>query len=249
MPVPPNYTEPLLELISRFATEAHITAQLPRQLDAVIFERLVRRRNLSPNLSTRLNLTYDSERLIRLIAAFLRGQIGLPAAIEKVLATPLFDNHSDRGGSGDGQAALFDPATQSESSLPAPTPTTRGLDSRQGGPSAAVSSCLRRLACRPRIVESQPPAVRNNKQRVDDPAASAPCGIGSVASPSTIQGSVCRSRHPATGTCGRSIPPWSCLSLTAWACRTSPSLRTTGEAQSACARPSSGRTIRAPRCD
>jgi hypothetical protein len=117
LPVPPDYTEPLLELISRLAAEAHITAQLPRQLDAVIFERLVRRRNLSPDLSTRLNLTHDSERLIRLIAAFLRGQIGLPTAVDKVLTTPLFDNHSDRGGSGDGQATLFDSATQSESSL------------------------------------------------------------------------------------------------------------------------------------
>jgi hypothetical protein len=126
LPVPPDYTEPLLELVSRLAAEAAITARLPRQLDAVLFERLVRRRNLSPELIRRLGLSHNTERLIRLVAAFLRGQFILPGPVEKVLTTPLVEDtyHGDT----EVQASLFDPsaensdhssdpATQSQESL------------------------------------------------------------------------------------------------------------------------------------
>src|ERR1039457_1143949 len=88
LPVPPDYAEPLLELVSRLANEPVATARLPRQLDAVLFERLVRRRNLSPDVMRRLGLSPHAERLIRLIAAFLRGQFALPGAVDKFQPPP-----------------------------------------------------------------------------------------------------------------------------------------------------------------
>lgn len=89
MPSPPDYAEPLLELISRLAAEAATTARLPRQLDAILFERLVHRRELAPEVYARLNLSPSSERLIRLVAAFLRGQFNLANAVDNVLTAPL----------------------------------------------------------------------------------------------------------------------------------------------------------------
>jgi hypothetical protein len=110
LPLPPDYTEPLLELVSRLATEAAITARLPRQLDTILFERLVRRRNLSPEIMRRLGLSHNTERLIRLMAAFLRGQFMLPGPVDKVLTTPLIEdaNHADT----EVQASLFDPGAE-----------------------------------------------------------------------------------------------------------------------------------------
>jgi hypothetical protein len=109
LPVPPEYAEPLLELVSRLATEPVATARLPRQLDAVLFERLVRRRNLSPNVVRRLGLSANTERLIRLVAAFLRGQFALPGPVDKVLTTPLFEEtpQADAGA----QPSLFNPGS------------------------------------------------------------------------------------------------------------------------------------------
>jgi len=104
LPVPPDYTEPLLELVSRLATEAALTARLPWQLDAVLFERLVRRRELSSDLKRRLGLTENTERLARLVAAFLRGQFTLPGPVDKVLTTPLTGDMDHRNG----QTSLFD---------------------------------------------------------------------------------------------------------------------------------------------
>ncbi len=113
-PLPPDYTEPLLELVSRLASEASVTSRLPRQLDAVLFERLVRRRDLSPDLQGRLALSDDTERLIRLVAAFLRGQFTLPGPVDKVLTTPLIADHRDL--SSDGQSMLFEPASDASGS-------------------------------------------------------------------------------------------------------------------------------------
>jgi hypothetical protein len=76
LPVAPEYTEPLLELISRLAAEAAASAQLPRQMDATLFECLVRRRDLTPEVRGRLGMSPTTERQIHLIAAFLRGQFG-----------------------------------------------------------------------------------------------------------------------------------------------------------------------------
>jgi len=88
-PTPPDDTDPLLELIARFASEAGPASRLPRQLDAILFERLARRRDLTPNLQHRLALTPATERHVRLLAAFLRGQFQVPSAVDKVLTAPL----------------------------------------------------------------------------------------------------------------------------------------------------------------
>ncbi|MHA3019664.1 hypothetical protein ACXPWS_05265 [Mycobacterium sp. BMJ-28] len=89
LPSPPDYADPLLELISRFATEASATARLPRQLDAILFERLVHRRELTAAAYARLDMSPSTERLIRLFAAFLRGQFNLADAVDKALTAPL----------------------------------------------------------------------------------------------------------------------------------------------------------------
>lgn len=93
LPVPPDYCEPLLELISRLAADSESASRLPRQIDAILFERLVRRRDLSPELRSRLHISSDTERLVKLIAAFLRGQFTLPNPVDKVLTTPLQASH------------------------------------------------------------------------------------------------------------------------------------------------------------
>lgn len=107
LPTEPGYAEPLVELIQRLSAEASLTALLPRQLDVILFERLVRRRELNPEISRRLGIGRDTERLMRLVGAFLRGQFALPSVVEKVLTSPLSDGHST-GGSKGSQIALFD---------------------------------------------------------------------------------------------------------------------------------------------
>lgn len=108
LPTPPDYAEPLLELVSRLAAETVTTARLPRQLDLLLFERLVRRRDLTPELRRRLQITGSAERQVRLVAAFLRGQLSLPAAVEKVLAAPLVQEPAETESS---QTVLFDSET------------------------------------------------------------------------------------------------------------------------------------------
>jgi len=89
LPLAPDYAEPLLELISRLAAEAATTASLPRQMDALLFERLTRRRDLTIELQSRLNMNQATERQIHVIGAFLRGQFNVPAPVDKVLTTAL----------------------------------------------------------------------------------------------------------------------------------------------------------------
>lgn len=122
LPVPPEYTEPILELISRLASEANLTSQLPRQMDALIFERLVRRRDIAPELTARLGLSDDTERLIRLIAAFLRGQFNVPSAVDKVLTTPIAVPDPVPPGNAEttGATTLFDADGQPASELVTP---------------------------------------------------------------------------------------------------------------------------------
>lgn len=105
-PVPPDYTEPLLELIARVAAEAGTASRFPRQLDAILFERLARRRDMATTMLRPLALTPATERHMRLLAAFLRGQFHVPPAIDKVLTTPLLPNQ--RGQRGEMHEPLFD---------------------------------------------------------------------------------------------------------------------------------------------
>jgi hypothetical protein len=86
-PTPPEWTEALIELLVRLESYDHLH-ELPRQTDLVITERLVRRRHAStealPALSGR-----DPEEfapLRRQIAAFIRGCVGLPDAVDKAMS-------------------------------------------------------------------------------------------------------------------------------------------------------------------
>jgi hypothetical protein len=110
LPVPPDYTEPLIELVSRLAVDAASTALLPRQMDVVMFERLVRRRDLAPELQRRLRLTRNTERLVRLVAAFLRGQLALPGPVDKVMTTQLLPERQTV--CEDAQTTLFEADTE-----------------------------------------------------------------------------------------------------------------------------------------
>ncbi|MGO3327661.1 hypothetical protein [Gordonia sp. (in: high G+C Gram-positive bacteria)] len=105
LPLAPDYAEPLLELISRLAADAATTASLPRQMDALVFERLARRRDLTIELQNRLSMNQATERQIHLIGAFLRGQFGVPAPVDKVLTAALSQVQVVDGGE---QATLFD---------------------------------------------------------------------------------------------------------------------------------------------
>jgi hypothetical protein len=88
-PTEPEYAEPLIELIQRISSQTAATSRLPRQLDMLIFERLVRGRNPRVEVVRRLGYGPASERFIRTIAAFLRGRIGLPDAVDTALTTPI----------------------------------------------------------------------------------------------------------------------------------------------------------------
>ncbi|WP_143447422.1 DNA-binding response regulator [Kineosporia sp. R_H_3] len=89
MPTPPDYFEPLLELVQRLAVEARTTSRLPRQMDVLIYERLVRQRGLSSSVARRLDIDADTQRQVRLIAAFLKGQTGVSSETERALNSPL----------------------------------------------------------------------------------------------------------------------------------------------------------------
>lgn len=136
-PVPPEYTEPLLELISRLASNASVTAKLPRQMDAVVFERLVHRRVVGTPALDRLAIDPDSERLIRLIGAFLRGQFALPEPVSKALMTPLLTEQSARA-DGDRSCRVGDDAAQADDRTgPASTADDTRLEVA-GGPEATI---------------------------------------------------------------------------------------------------------------
>jgi hypothetical protein len=107
-PTPPDYTEPLIELIQRLAMQTGATARLPRQLDLLIFERLVRERPITATSSGRLGYGASTERLVKLVSAFLRGQVGLPSTVETALTSPLFSQTDGQLGGADSQQALFD---------------------------------------------------------------------------------------------------------------------------------------------
>ncbi|MFD0691635.1 hypothetical protein [Actinomadura fibrosa] len=87
LPQPPLYTEQFAELCWRLKTEATYARALPRQVDFLAFERLVRRREPHPTAVTRLLLANtNSARLIGLICAFLRGCGGSFEALDQALS-------------------------------------------------------------------------------------------------------------------------------------------------------------------
>jgi len=108
----PAYAEPLLELISHVAAAAATTASLRRQMDALFFERIAHHCDLTLERQGRLNMGHATERQIHLIGAFLRGQFGVPAPVDKAQTTAL---SQEKAIDGVEQAALFDaPAGSTE---------------------------------------------------------------------------------------------------------------------------------------
>lgn len=85
-PSPPDWAESFIELLGRLEASPSLH-DLPRQTDLVIIERLVRRRHASPEslvaVSGRDPEVFCRQR--RLIAAFLRGCVELPEAVDKAL--------------------------------------------------------------------------------------------------------------------------------------------------------------------
>lgn len=97
-PKPPDYTESLIELCSRLAATPAASRELPRQLDLLVFERLVHRRHLPANAVARIGLAADSAaRLVRLVAAFLRSQAGTPDVLDRALTTAVENGEETRG--------------------------------------------------------------------------------------------------------------------------------------------------------
>lgn len=87
-PTPPEWSAPLIELLDRLEALPGL-AELPRHTDLTIVERLVRRRHVSTEALTAVS-TRDPEdfaRMRRQIAAFLRGAVELPEAVDKALTS------------------------------------------------------------------------------------------------------------------------------------------------------------------
>ena len=87
-PTPPEWAVGLIELITRLEAFDGL-AELPRQADLVITERLVRRRHESKDVLAAVCNRDPEEfaRMRRQIAAFLRGAAELPDAVDKALNT------------------------------------------------------------------------------------------------------------------------------------------------------------------
>lgn len=84
-PEPPAWAEQLLELLGRLADDSKLS-ELPRHIDLVMHERLVKRRHIAPELLEACG--HDlvcAERHRRWLAAFLRSAANLPDAINKAL--------------------------------------------------------------------------------------------------------------------------------------------------------------------
>jgi hypothetical protein len=89
-PQPPEWTEQFLDLTRRVAMTRSAARDLPRQVDLLVFERLTRRRHVPAIAVQRVGLDDpESGRLIRLIAAFLRGQVANVAVVDRALTTPI----------------------------------------------------------------------------------------------------------------------------------------------------------------
>lgn len=90
LPEPPEYASPLAEMCWRLKSDAPVARALPRQVDLVIFERLVHQRDLSPQVTSRMGIDRPgAERLRRLVAAFLRGCNATFDELEKCLTEPI----------------------------------------------------------------------------------------------------------------------------------------------------------------
>ena len=99
-PTPPDWTEQFVDLLRRLGSARDAARSLPRQVDVLVYERAVWRRDLKPETVRRIGLSDpEAGRLTRLIAAFLRSQSAhidvidraLTATVPVVSGSPLAD--------------------------------------------------------------------------------------------------------------------------------------------------------------
>jgi hypothetical protein len=89
-PTPPTWTQPFLELLERIAAARETAVQLPRQMDVLVHERIVWRRNLKAEPIRRLQMDRpEVGRLVRLIAAFLRHQAAHIEVVDRALTAEI----------------------------------------------------------------------------------------------------------------------------------------------------------------
>lgn len=90
LPTAPEYAEQIAEAAWRLGQSPHAARSLPRQVDALIFERLVRSREPGEAPATRLGLSRDDGfGLRRLIAGLLRGCQASTALVDDALQAPV----------------------------------------------------------------------------------------------------------------------------------------------------------------
>lgn len=87
-PTPPAYADALAETARRLSVRVDVARALPRYMDLVIHERLVRGRHVDPQLVRELDGADPVllARAARLIGVFLVGQAGLPDAVLELFA-------------------------------------------------------------------------------------------------------------------------------------------------------------------
>ncbi|MGA5420551.1 hypothetical protein [Streptomyces lavendulocolor] len=96
LPEPPDYAGPLAEMCWRLKSDAPVARALPRQMDLLLFERLVRQRELSPQVTARMGLARPGAvRFRRLVAAFLRGCNASFEELETALKEPITPEGQD----------------------------------------------------------------------------------------------------------------------------------------------------------
>lgn len=87
-PEPPEWTLQFVELLCRLAASPDKARRLPRQLDLLVHERIVWKREVNEIPFGRLSLDDpDAGRLVRLVNAFLRSQAAHIDVVDRALAT------------------------------------------------------------------------------------------------------------------------------------------------------------------
>lgn len=87
-PTPPDWADSLIELLNRLEVLPGL-AELPRYTDLTIVERVVHRRHVSAEALAAVSSRDPEEfaRMRRQVAAFLRGAVDLPDAIDKAMTS------------------------------------------------------------------------------------------------------------------------------------------------------------------
>ncbi|MDF2990598.1 MAG: hypothetical protein K0S37_1112 [Microbacterium sp.] len=109
-PSPPDWADSLAELALRLRRIPNI-ADLPRQLDLLVYERLARGRTVPADAASRLRLADPETTVaIRTLAAFLRNYQGITNDVSDLITAPVADPKpaSSAAIAGLDQGALFD---------------------------------------------------------------------------------------------------------------------------------------------